>query len=301
MKLKTKVVAILGPTGVGKSAMGINIAKKFNGEIISADSVQIFKEFDIGSAKINQSQMQTVKHYAIDIVRASENFTAYDFVIYAKETIDNIVKQGKLPIIVGGTALYVKALLENYNLGATKNEDLRHQLQEQLNEKGLDFLSDNLKKLAPDEAEKIDLKNPQRVIRALEIVLSNQNKTKQESPYDYKIFALNRDREELYKIINSRVDEMFEQGLEKEVRLLLEKYGDSVQPFKAIGYKEFLPYFKGEYSQQQLINLIKQHSRNYAKRQLTFIRGMQNVSWIDVKDKIIAQQQIEKEIELWLH
>ncbi len=301
MKLKTKVVAILGPTGVGKSAMGINVAKKFNGEIISADSVQIFKEFDIGSAKINQSQMQTVKHYAIDIVRASENFTAYDFVIYAKETIDNIVKQGKLPIIVGGTALYVKALLENYNLGATKNEDLRHQLQEQLNEKGLDFLSDNLKKLAPDEAEKIDLKNPQRVIRALEIVLSNQNKTKQESPYDYKIFALNRDREELYKIINSRVDEMFEQGLEKEVRLLLEKYGDSVQPFKAIGYKEFLPYFKGEYSQQQLINLIKQHSRNYAKRQLTFIRGMQNVSWIDVKDKIIAQQQIEKEIELWLH
>ena len=301
MKLKTKVVAILGPTGVGKSAMGINVAKKFNGEIISADSVQIFKEFDIGSAKINQSQMQTVKHYAIDIVRASENFTAYDFVIYAKETIDNIVKQGKLPIIVGGTALYVKALLENYNLGATKNEDLRHQLQEQLNEKGLDFLSDNLKKLAPDEAEKIDLKNPQRVIRALEIVLSNQNKTKQESPYDYKIFALNRDREELYKIINSRVDEMFEQGLEKEVRLLLEKHGDSVQPFKAIGYKEFLPYFKGEYSQQQLINLIKQHSRNYAKRQLTFIRGMQNVSWIDVKDKIIAQQQIEKEIELWLH
>ena len=246
--MKTKVVAILGPTGVGKSSMGIDIAKKFNGEIISADSVQIFKEFDIGSAKINQFQMQDIKHYAIDIVQADENFTTYDFVVYAKECIDKIVKQGKLPIIVGGTALYVKALLENYNLGATKNDNLRNQLQAQLNEKGLEFLSDNLKELAPEEAKKIDLKNPQRVIRALEIVLSKQNKCKQESLYDYKIFALNRDREELYKIINSRVDEMIKQGLENEVRSLLEKYGDGVQPFKAIGYKEFLTYFKNDYS-----------------------------------------------------
>ena len=190
--MKPKIVAILGPTGVGKSKMGIEIAQKFNGEIISADSVQIYKEFDIGSAKIKSSETCGIKHYAIDIVSPNENFSAFDFVNYSKSRINQILEKGKTPIIVGGTALYIKALFENYNLGGEKDEKLRAELENELKEFGLEFLVNKLKNLAPTKEKEIDLKNPVRVIRAIEIALSNNVKTKSESEYDYKIFALNR-------------------------------------------------------------------------------------------------------------
>lgn len=298
--MKPKVVAILGPTGVGKSKMGIEIAQKFNGEIISADSVQIYKEFDIGSAKIKSSETCGIKHYAIDIVSPNENFSAFDFVNYSKSRINQILEKGKTPIIVGGTALYIKALFENYNLGGEKDEKLRAELENELKEFGLEFLVNKLKNLAPEKAKEIDLKNPVRVIRAIEIALSNNVKTKSESEYDYKIFALNRNREVLYNNINERVEEMFSQGLEDEVKTLFNKYGESVQPFKAIGYKEFIPFFKGEYTLEKVKELIKQHSRNYAKRQLTFIRGMKDCIWIDVENYDFAKKQIIGELKKWL-
>ena len=298
--MKPKIVAILGPTGVGKSKMGIEIAQKFNGEIISADSVQIYKEFDIGSAKIKSSETCGIKHYAIDIVSPNENFSAFDFVNYSKSRINQILEKGKTPIIVGGTALYIKALFENYNLGGEKDVKLRAELENELKEFGLEFLVNKLKNLAPEKAKEIDLKNPVRVIRAIEIALSNNVKTKSESEYDYKIFALNRNREVLYNKINERVEEMFSQGLEDEVKTLFNKYGEGVQPFKAIGYKEFIPFFKGEYTLEKVKELIKQHSRNYAKRQLTFIRGMKDCIWIDVENYDFAKKQIIGELKKWL-
>lgn len=297
--MKSKVVAIIGPTAVGKSKIGIDVAKAFNGEIISADSIAVFKEFNIGSAKIMPKQMQGVKHYGIDIVSPSEQFSTFDFVVMAKKAIKKILDQGKLPIIVGGTALYVKALIENYNLGGKVDMNLRETLTTQLEEKGLPFMAERLKKILGEESKEIDLKNPIRVLRALELALSGQNKTKNESEYDCKVFALIKDRQTLYNDINVRVDQMFANGLESEVRALYKKYGENAQPFKAIGYQEFLPYFKGRCTKEDMINLIKQHSRNYAKRQITFIKSMQNVCFVDGENVEEAEQLIFEEIEKW--
>ena len=226
--------------------------------------------------------------------------SAFDFVQNAKSWIEEIVKRKKIPIIVGGTALYVKALLENYNLGASPDEKLRQNLKQEYEAKGLKFMAEKLKKLDKCLAEKTDLSNPIRLLRTLEIALSNSNKTKKESEYDYKLFALNVDRELLYKRINIRVDQMFGEGLESEVHSILVKYGENAPAFKAIGYKEFLHYFKKEISKEEMILQIKQHSRNYAKRQLTFIRGMSNVQFVDVQNFNQAYKKIEKEIENWL-
>lgn len=298
--MKQKIIAIVGPTAVGKSKMAVLLAKKFDGEIISADSIQLYKDLNIGSAKVTKKEMEGVKHYGIDIALPITQLTAFDFVQNAKGWIQEISKKNKLPIIVGGTALYVKALLENYNLGATRDEKLRENLKKEYEQKGLQFMAEKLKKTDSNLADKTDLSNPVRVLRALEIALSNSEKSKQESEFDYKLFALNVERELLYKRINFRVDQMFEEGLEGEVQNILAKYGENAPAFKAIGYKEFLPYFKKEISKDDLILQIKQHSRNYAKRQLTFIRGMSNVQFVDVQNFDQACKKIEKEIENWL-
>ena len=298
--MKQKIIAIVGPTAVGKSKMAVLLAKKFDGEIISADSIQLYKDLNIGSAKVTKKEMEGVKHYGIDIALPITQLTAFDFVQNAKGWIQEISKKNKLPIIVGGTALYVKALLENYNLGATRDEKLRENLKKEYEQKGLQYMAEKLKKTDSIMADKTDLSNPVRVLRALEIALSNSEKSKQESEFDYKLFALNVERELLYKRINFRVDQMFEEGLEGEVQNILAKYGENAPAFKAIGYKEFLPYFKKEISKEDLILQIKQHSRNYAKRQLTFIRGMSNVQFVDVQNFDQACKKIEKEIENWL-
>ena len=298
--MKQKIIAIVGPTAVGKSKMAVLLAKKFDGEIISADSIQLYKDLNIGSAKVTKKEMEGVKHYGIDIALPITQLTAFDFVQNAKGWIQEISKKNKLPIIVGGTALYVKALLENYNLGATRDEKLRENLKKEYEQKGLQHMAEKLKKTDSIMADKTDLSNPIRVLRALEIALSNSEKSKQESEFDYKLFALNVERELLYKRINFRVDQMFEEGLEGEVQNILAKYGENAPAFKAIGYKEFLPYFKKEISKDDLILQIKQHSRNYAKRQLTFIRGMSNVQFVDVQNFDQACKKIEKEIENWL-
>lgn len=298
---KPKVVFILGPTGVGKTSLSVALAKEFNGEVISADSVQVFREFDIGSAKVTQQEMQGIKHFGIDVVLPSQEFTASDFANYTKERIEEISAKGKLPFIVGGTALYVKSMVEGYNFGGTeKNIEFRNSLEEEINKNGLESLFNRLKQESPEIAENIDGKNKVRVIRALEILKFGNGKTQDKSKvdFDYKIFALTMPREKLYERINKRASVMIEKGLVDEVKDLYSKYGNC-QPMRAIGYKEVLPYLRGEISLEAMENLISQHTRNYAKRQLTFLRGMGNVIFVDVlQEKEILR--MKEEIVKWM-
>lgn len=267
-----KAVFILGATGVGKSGFAIKLAKLFNGEIISADSVQIYKQFNIGSAKITTAQMQGIVHHAIDILNPQQEFSVFEFVELTKSLISQINRKGKLPIIVGGTGLYVKALVEGYDFGGSgKNAEFRNQLWQ----KSQDELYQMLMQQNAQRASEIDKNDKKKLIRALEIQKFGAKPQSHGTDINFLVFALTMPRETLYQKINARVDEMIKQGLITEVEGL-KKQGLSVenQSMKAIGYKEVLSYLNGEINRQEMIDLIKQHTRNYAKRQMTFIRGM---------------------------
>lgn len=297
-----KVLFILGPTAVGKTDISVALAKKFNGEIISCDSVQIFKGLNIGSAKITKEEMQKVKHHLIDIKDPSETFTAYEYATAIKEKIKEISSKGKLPIVVGGTSLYVKSIILNYNFGGVGiNENLRKQLEEVLKTDGVSKLYEMLLKLDCELAEKVDKNNPLRLMRAIEIASEKGEKTKAESDIDSLVFALVKERNMLYEKINLRVDLMLKNGLVKEVENL-KKQGltKENQAMKAIGYKEVLDYLDGNISYEKMVDEIKQHSRNYAKRQLTFLRGMDNVNYVDAVDKEKAFNEICEKVEEWL-
>lgn len=298
---KFKVVFILGPTAVGKTFFSVKLAKDLDGEIISSDSVQIYKGLDIGSAKVTKEEMQGVKHYAIDILEPDEEFSVYDFVEFSKQKIAEISENGKLPIVVGGTGLYVKALTLGYDFGGTKkDENLRENLENLAREKGNDALFEMLKEKNPTMAEKTDKSNTVRLVRALEIALSDKEKGKNESQIDALLIALNRDREKLYADINRRVDVMLENGLVQEVEGLKKRgLTKENQSMKAIGYKEVLAYLDGEYSYERMVELLKQHSRNYAKRQLTFLRGMENVHFVEVEDREKAYEEILSLVKDW--
>lgn len=296
---KQKVIFLLGPTGCGKTALSITLAKEFDGEIISADSVQVFKGFDIGSAKVTQDEMQGVLHYGIDIKNPEERFSASEYVEYTKACIDEIVAKGKLPIIAGGTGLYVKALVGGYNFGGTAaNEAFRVQMDDIAEKEGLDALVVRLKSINPALLEGLDTKNKVRVIRALEIATFGSEKTQSECQYDFKILAAIRPREELYARINKRVDVMAEEGLFEEVERLYNKFGNC-QAMSAIGYKEVLPLLKGEISKEECLEKIKQNTRHYAKRQLTFLRGLENVEYVDLSEND-EYNKIKENIEKWL-
>lgn len=298
---KFKAVFILGPTAVGKTFFSVKLAKDLDGEIISSDSVQIYKGLDIGSAKVTKEEMQGVKHYAIDILEPDEEFSVYDFVEFSKQKIAEISENGKLPIVVGGTGLYVKALTLGYDFGGTKkDENLRENLENLAREKGNDALFEMLKEKNPTMAEKTDKSNTVRLVRALEIALSDKEKGKNESQIDALLIALNRDREKLYADINRRVDVMLENGLVQEVEGLKKRgLTKENQSMKAIGYKEVLAYLDGEYSYERMVELLKQHSRNYAKRQLTFLRGMENVHFVEVEDREKAYEEILSLVKDW--
>ena len=289
-----KVIFILGPTAVGKTFFSVKLAKALDGEIISADSVQIYKGLDVGSAKVTQEEMQGVVHYAIDILEPEEEFSVFDYVQYTRQKIDEITAKGKVPIVVGGTGLYVKALTQGYNFGgAAKDEELRSQLEDLAKEKGNDFLFEMLKDKNPEMAEKTDKANTVRLVRALEIALSDGEKTKSEVDINPLVIALKRDREKLYFDINRRADIMIENGLIAEVEGLL-KRGLTLdnQSMRGIGYKEVVGYLQGEYDYDRMIEILKQHCRNYAKRQLTFLRGMDNVNFVEVEDRAKAFEEI---------
>ena len=300
--MKKKVVFILGPTAVGKTFFSVKLAKKMNGEIISADSVQIYKGLDIGSAKVKPEEMQGVVHYAIDILEPWQEFSVYEFVEYTKQKIDEIISKGKLPIVVGGTGLYVKALTLGYNFGGTKKDSrLREQLENLAKEKGNEFLFSMLESKDKEMAEKTDKNNTVRLVRALEIALSDGEKQTGEVEIEPLIFALVKDRAFLYDAINKRVDLMLENGLVDEVKKL-KKSGLSVknQSMRAIGYKEVLSYLDGEIDYDRMVEILKQHSRNYAKRQLTFLRGIKKVVYVDTADVEKAEKEIFEKVEDWL-
>ena len=293
-------VFILGPTAVGKSDIAISLAKKFDGEIISCDSVQIFKGLDIGSAKIKKEEMQGVPHHLIDIKNPNETFTAFEFVNAIRQKIKEITERGKLPFVVGGTSLYVKSLINGYNFGGVGiDENLRKELEIEWKEKGVQSLYERLKKLDMDMAASVDKNNPLRVMRAIEIASSKGQKTTAVNDIESLIFAIVMERSVLYERINKRVDIMLQNGLVEEVEKL-KKQGITRdnQSMKAIGYKEVLSFLDGEIKYEEMVELIKKNSRNYAKRQLTFLRGMENVNYVEAGKT--AENIIPGKIKEWL-
>lgn len=287
------LVVLAGPTGVGKTDLSIELAKTFNGEVVSADSMQVYRNLDIGTGKILPHEMQGVPHYLIDIQDPDQTYDAARFKEAGQEAIRKIHRSGHLPILVGGTGLYLEGLLYDLEFGGKNSTDylIQQNLKDELEESGIEALWQRLNQLDPIAADKISLQNPRRIIRALEVIettgqrfsdqMSHQEK---QSRFREYLFVLNRPRQQLYDRINQRVLQMIDQGLEDEVRSLYQRNMDPNLPaMKGIGYKEWRPYFEGKVSLQTVIEQIQQNSRRYAKRQLTWYRNrMKNVHWLDV-------------------
>lgn len=289
------LLIIAGPTAVGKTEISLELAERLNGEIVSADSMQIYKYMDIGSAKISQSETRGIKHHMIDIIEPSREFSVAEYKIMAEECINNIINRGKLPILVGGTGLYINSIICNYNFSnVDRDEDYRKYLQQLAYEKGKDYVHSLLKDVDEESYNRLFPNDLKRVIRALEVYKLtgkpiNYNDASEDAIYDipYNIFyyVLTMDRVELYSRINKRVDIMLKNGLIEEVIKLREMgYNAEMQSMKGIGYKEILYYMDNKIDLDTAIEMIKQGSRNYAKRQLTWFRKDKRVIWID-KDK----------------
>ncbi|MBR2500464.1 MAG: tRNA (adenosine(37)-N6)-dimethylallyltransferase MiaA [Clostridia bacterium] len=296
MEQKKKIIVIAGPTATGKTKLSIDIAKAYGGEIVSSDSVQIYKRLDIGSAKPTKEEMSGITHHLIDILEPYESFSVADFVERAKDSIEDILSRGKLPIVVGGTGLYISSLVDNVSFSAAETDHtLRGELNKRAETEGVLALYEELKKTDPVAAENIHPNNIKRVIRALEIyyqtgkTMTEHNTISKltESPYDAKMYALSSDRELIYERINKRVDIMVKDGLLEEVSALLESgITKDMQSMQAIGYKEIIAYLEGDLSKDAAIDLVKQNSRHYAKRQLTWFKRDERYTWLDINDKI---------------
>ena len=287
-----KVVIITGLTASGKSGLAVKIAKDFNGEIISADSVQIYKGLNIGSAKVDSKTMEEIKHHLIDIREFNETYNVGEFIEDVKNALDIIFQKGKLPIIVGGTGMYVKALMEGYSLGGTKsNEDVRNKYNKMALEQGNLAVWEELNRLNPEKAAQVHYNNLKRVVRYIEIELNGEDLTKQDSILkDYEVLCVGivDDRDVIYSRINQRVDEMMEEGLFEEIEGLISQGANfSMQSFNSIGYKEWNDYFNQSQTKQETINLIKQHTRNYCKRQLTFLKTINNIKLLNLEESNI--------------
>lgn len=293
MSSKKKLIVLTGPTAVGKTALSIRLAKRIGGEIISADSMQVYKYMDIGSAKITKAQMEGVPHHLIDALEPDEEFHVCRFQEMAKEAMEGIYARGHLPVIVGGTGFYIQALL--YDIAFGEEEDaskIREELEKEAQEKGAVYLHDRLKKVDPDSAQAIHPNNQKRVIRALEFYelhgfpISDHNKKEREkqAAYDFCYFVLNDDRELLYQKIDCRVDEMLENGLVEEVRGLKERgFSKGLVSMQGLGYKEIYSYLDGACTLEEAVYLIKRDTRHFAKRQLTWFRRERDVIWIEKK------------------
>ena len=299
------VLVIVGPTAVGKTALSVELAKKFHGEIISGDSLQVYKKLDIGTAKIKTSEMEGIPHHLIDVIEPNETYSVADFQKAGRKLITEITERGRLPMIVGGTGLYIQSLLYDFQLGA-KEESVTavrkkyEELAETLSKKEL---WEYLKTKDPLAAEKIHWNNQRKVIRALEVfeVTGYSITTPQEEParlYDYCMIGLNTERALLYQRINQRVDSMLEEGLLEEARFVYEL--GEVQASQGIGYKEFYPYFKGEESLENVVEQLKMNSRRYAKRQLTWFRNRLDAHWFDLLAESSSMEQIDQLIRTWL-
>ncbi|SFC01228.1 tRNA dimethylallyltransferase [Bacillus sp. 491mf] len=285
-----KVVVIIGPTAVGKTKLSIELAKALNGEIISGDSMQIYRSMDIGTAKVTEEEMDGIPHYMIDIKNPEDSFSVAEFQELVRCHIEDITKRGKLPIIVGGTGLYVQSVLYDYQFSDEPGDHVyRKQLEQLAEERGVEYIHGKLEEVDPISAKRIHPNNVRRVIRALEIFhatgqkMSDQlEQQENELLYDVALIGLTMDRDLLYSRINLRVDIMMEQGLLDEVKRLYEEGIRGCQSIQAIGYKELYEYFDEETSLEEAIIALKTNSRRYAKRQLTWFRNKMDVKWFDV-------------------
>ncbi|AND79595.1 tRNA (adenosine(37)-N6)-dimethylallyltransferase MiaA [Streptococcus pantholopis] len=276
--MSEKLLAIVGPTAVGKTALGIKLAQAFKGEIISGDSQQVYRQLDVGTAKASPQEQAQVRHHLLDVRDVTQTYSAYDFVREAQTAVRDIVKRGKIPFIVGGTGLYIQSFLEGYHLGGSLNQTALLTYR-----KELESLSDAalFAKIAEQKLTVPQL-NRRRAIRALELKRFGQ-KQLQNKPADYDVLliGLNTDRAELYRRINQRVDDMLERGLLTEAQWLYDNY-PHVQASRAIAYKEFFSYFAGEESLEQAVDKLKTNSRRFAKRQLTWFRNRMQVPFYDL-------------------
>lgn len=291
---KVKIIAVVGPTAVGKTALGIELAKRFNGEIISGDSQQVYRHLDIGTAKATLEEQAEVPHHLIDVREVDEAYSAYDFVKEASAAIEDITSRGKLPIIVGGTGLYLQSLLEGYHLGGQVNQEEVLAYRQELEQLADAVLFD---KIAEQGIEIPEL-NRRRAIRALELATFGQDLENKETPYDALLIGLNDDRQVLYERINHRVDVMVEKGLLDEAKWLYDNHRD-VQAARAIGYKELFPYFAGQASLEESVDKLKQNTRRFAKRQLTWFRNRMAVSFYMVSESDV-KKQINKAVQDFL-
>lgn len=290
---KDKIIIIVGPTAVGKTNLSIKLAKTLNGEIISGDSMQIYRGLDVGTAKVTSDEKEDIPHHLIDIRDRNEGYSASDFKEEAEKVIKGIIERKRIPIIAGGTGLYIESLIYDVTHGGvnSKNEAYRKQLEQRAEKEGREVLWQELQKKDPEASKKIHPNNIQRLIRALEVIYvtgkpfsSFQNERDEENKrYDTFIIGLNTERELLYKRINLRVDAMMAQNLEAEARLLYDEGLTNSQAGKGIGYREFYPYFEGNENLEEVVTMIKQNSRRYAKRQLTWFNNRTPVNlWLDL-------------------
>ncbi|MFQ9515447.1 MAG: tRNA (adenosine(37)-N6)-dimethylallyltransferase MiaA [Eubacterium sp.] len=285
-----KLVVLTGPTAVGKTDISINLAKQINGEIISADSIQVYQYMDIGSAKITEKEMCGVQHYLIDVLKPDQEFNVHIFQQMTKQCMEEIYAKGKIPIIVGGTGFYIQSVLYDINFDETDdNHEYRHYLEQLAKEKGNRYLHDRLRQIDAKSADSIHFNNVKRVIRALEYnhdtgkVISehNEQQRENESPYNFTYFVLNDNRELLYSRINRRVEQMMDAGLVEEVRKLISMgYDTDLVSMQGIGYKEIAEYLHGNITLEEAVELIKKNTRHFAKRQLTWFRREKNVTMI---------------------
>lgn len=288
---KKKLVVLTGPTAVGKTKLSIELAKRIGGEIISADSMQVYKHMDIGSAKIRPEEMENVPHFLVDELEPSEEFNVVIFQQKTKQYMDEIYKRGHIPILVGGTGFYIQAVLYDINFSEDDdNHKIREELEALAKEKGADYMHEKLRKIDPASADAIHANNVKRVIRALEyykltgqkISEHNEEQREKESPYDFSYFVLNDHRELLYERIDKRVDEMVTEGLVEEVQKLKAMgYDRSYVSMQGLGYKEILSYLEGEIPLEEAIYILKRDTRHFAKRQITWFKREKEVIWVN--------------------
>jgi len=292
--MNNKIIVIVGPTAVGKTYVSVELAKKLNTEVISADSMQIYKGMDVGTAKVSNEEKQGINHHMIDLINPDENYSVSDFKNDAENIIDNMLSENKTPVIVGGSGLYVNSLIYDLDFGNAKSDNkLRDYYTYYYEEHGQDALYEKLRKIDPESAEKIHKNNVKRVVRALEVYditgkkfsELNTDIRKQSNKYDCILVGLSMDRKILYERINQRVDKMLSDGLIEEVKSLLEKgYDKDLVSMQAIGYKEIIDYLERNVTLEDAVNILKRNTRRFAKRQYTWFLRDDNVKWFQVED-----------------
>ena len=285
-----KVIVICGPTASGKTGLSIELAKRINGEIVSCDSMQIYKDMTIGTAKPTIEEMQGIKHYLIDCVSPEQRFSVADYKKEATNAIKEIFAKGKVPIVVGGTGLYLESLIYGIEYEEIEVDlEYREYLEKIEEEKGLQYLYEEAKKIDEEAIKKISPNDKKRIYRILEIYKSTgktktqlEKESRKKGPdFDYILFGINMDRDKLYERINKRVDIMIEKGLIEEVKELSKKYNEFPTAMQGLGYKEVIEYLDGKLTKDEMIEKIKMMSRRYAKRQLTWFRKYDNITWLD--------------------